>query len=106
MQFVRVLLQRVWDRDYVGLYPLIQQVETGITELEEPVHSLVLEYKRISHCCGRMWIDDIGSYQTRTLELLGKAYGSIPPHKAAEYLGLSADTVIPGTLSSYYTEVY
>lgn len=37
-----------------------------------------------------------GSCQTRTLALLGKAYESIPPQKAAEYLGLSTDTVIPG----------
>jgi hypothetical protein len=30
------------------------------------------------------------------LALLQKAYASIPPEKAAEYLGLSADVVISG----------
>ena len=39
----------------------------------------------------------VGTWQTRTLELLTKAYGSIPPQKAAEYLGLSSENVIPGT---------
>lgn len=48
MQFIQLLLQRASQRDYVGLYHLIQQVEQGIIELGEPLHSLVLEYKRIS----------------------------------------------------------
>ena len=40
-------------------------------------------------------VTKIGYWQTTTLELLGKAYTSIPAEKAAEYLGLSNDTVVP-----------
>ena len=35
------------------------------------------------------------------MTLLTKAYTSIPPEKAAEYLGLSNDVVIPGTCILY-----
>jgi len=39
----------------------------------------------------------LGFWQNKTLALLAKAYGSIPPEKAAEYLGLPTDQIIPGT---------
>jgi len=38
------------------------------------------------------------SWQRRTLALLAKAYSSIPPEKAADYLGVSKEEVVPGTL--------
>lgn len=39
----------------------------------------------------------VETWQTRTLGLLTKAYRSIPPQKAAEYLGLSSENAILGT---------
>lgn len=95
MELMQLLLQRVWSRDYTGIYPLIQQVEMGETILEAPLDSLVVQYKRTySFEDSRLMV---GMWQTRTLNLLTKAYGSIPPQKAAEYLGLSTENVIPGT---------
>jgi hypothetical protein len=44
---------------------------------------------------------DIESCQARTLSLLAKAYGSITPEKAAEYLGLSGDVIVPGILTFF-----
>ena len=38
------------------------------------------------------------TWQSRTLALLAKAYASIPPEKAAEYLGLPTDQIIRGIL--------
>jgi hypothetical protein len=40
----------------------------------------------------------LGIWQERTLVLLTKAYMSIPPEKAAEYLGLANDVVVSGML--------
>ena len=39
-----------------------------------------------------------GIWQERTLGLLGKVYESIPLDKAAEYLGLTNETVVSGIL--------
>jgi hypothetical protein len=44
------------------------------------------------------------SLQRRTLELLVKAYGSLTPAKAAAYLGLSTEEVVPGILSYILTD--
>ena len=46
---MQLLLQRVGNRDYMGIYPLIQQVEMGEAILESPLDSLVVEYRRMCY---------------------------------------------------------
>jgi hypothetical protein len=91
------LLQRAWSRDYIGFYTLLSQLETGIVQIDEPVHSLILEYKRIFSFV----FLTVGSWQARTLILLTKTYTSITPEKAAEYLGLSSDVIVQGIPSFF-----
>lgn len=71
----------------------MSQLENGLIKIEEPVGSLVLDYKRCS--LKMVWLI-IGSWQSRTLALLTRAYESIHTEKAAEYLGLPNDQVNQG----------
>ena len=92
IKFIYSLLQRAWNTDYRGFYNLASQLETGIGPLDEPLLSIALDYKRRTPVVRSIMI---GIWQERTLVLLTKAYTSIPPEKAAEYLGLSNDVVVP-----------
>ena len=94
LKFIHSLLQRAWNRDYTEFYSVVSQLENGLIEIEEPVRSLVLEYKR---CVPEIRSLIAGFWQSKTLAVLNRAYGSIPPEKAAEYLGLPSDVIVQGT---------
>lgn len=48
LKFCFSLLQQAWNRDSKGFYGLISQVETGTVQFDEPIHSLIIDYKRVS----------------------------------------------------------
>jgi hypothetical protein len=49
VKLVFSLLQRAWTRDYKGLYAIIAEVQNGQAVLEDPLSTMIIDYKRIFH---------------------------------------------------------
>ena len=46
LKYLHNLLQASWNREYTRVYSLISQVENGELQVEEPVRTMILDYKR------------------------------------------------------------